>query len=134
MITIEGGIIWPSVPEAEITPVANSGEYLFLSIVGNDNKPIVTTVAPTIPVDAAKNAPTTTTETAKPPGKWPNTLAIVVNNSPAIFYETMLSKFALSQGVSEDKVDDWKKQLNKSEKVGNFGFTSFPVLTAAYLG
>ena len=56
------------------------------------------------------------------------------NNSPAIFYETMLSKFALSQGVSEDKVDDWKKQLNKSEKVGNFGFTSFPVLTAAYLG
>ena len=56
------------------------------------------------------------------------------NNSPAIFYETMLSKFALSQGVSEDKVDDWKKQLNKSEKIGNFGFTSFPVLTAAYLG
>ena len=56
------------------------------------------------------------------------------NNSPAIFYETMLSKFALSQGVSEDKVDDWRKQLNQSEKVGNFGFTSFPVLTAAYLG
>ena len=56
------------------------------------------------------------------------------NNSPAIFYETMLSKFALSLGVSEDKVDEWKKQLNKSEKVGNFGFTSFPVLTAAYLG
>ena len=56
------------------------------------------------------------------------------NNSPAIFYETMLSKFALSQGVSEDKVDDWRKQLNKSEKIGNFGFTSFPVLTAAYLG
>ena len=46
----------------------------------------------------------------------------------------MLSKFALSQGVSEDKVDDWKKQLNKSENEGNFGFTSFPVLTAAYLG
>ena len=56
------------------------------------------------------------------------------SNSPAIFYETMLSKFALSQGVSEDKVDDWRKQLNESEKVGNFGFTSFPVLTAAYLG
>ena len=56
------------------------------------------------------------------------------NNSPAIFYETMLSKFALSQGVSEEKVDDWKKQLNESDKVGNFGLTSFPVLTAAYLG
>jgi hypothetical protein len=56
------------------------------------------------------------------------------NNSPAIFYETMLSKFALSQGVSEDKVDDWRKQINESENEGNFGFTSFPVLTTAYLG
>ena len=55
-------------------------------------------------------------------------------NSPAIFYENMLSKFALSEGVSEDKVNDWRKQLNQSEKMGNFGFTSFPVLTSAYLG
>ena len=54
------------------------------SIVGNDNKPMVTTVAPTIPVDAAKKAPTTTTETAKPPGKGPKTLAIVVSKSFAI--------------------------------------------------
>ena len=46
----------------------------------------------------------------------------------------MLCKFALSQGISEDKVDDWRKQLNESEKMGNFGFTSFPVLTSAYLG
>ena len=55
-----------SVPEAEITPVANSGEYLFLALLVMIINPIVTTVAPTIPVDAAKNAPTTTTETAKP--------------------------------------------------------------------
>ncbi len=55
-------------------------------------------------------------------------------NSPAIFYEIMLSKFALSQGVSEDKVEDWRKQLNETELAGSFGFTSFPVLTSAYLG
>ena len=46
---------------------------------------MVTTVAPTIPVEAAKNAPTTTTETAKPPGRGPNTRAIVVSKSLAIF-------------------------------------------------
>ena len=45
---------------------------------------MVTTVAPTIPVDAAKKAPTTTTETAKPPGKGPKTRAIVVSKSFAI--------------------------------------------------
>ena len=55
-------------------------------------------------------------------------------NSPAIFYEKMLAKFALSQGISEDKVIDWQDQLIKSEKARKFGFTSFPVLTSAYLG
>ena len=42
-------------------------------------------MAPTIPVDAAKKAPTTTTETARPPGRGPKTLAIVVSKSFAIF-------------------------------------------------
>ncbi len=54
-------------------------------------------------------------------------------NSPAIFYEKMLAKFALSQGVEEDKILDWQKQINQSEKSKKFGFTSFPVLTTAYL-
>ena len=54
-------------------------------------------------------------------------------NSPAIFYEKMLAKFAVSQGVEEEKVRDWQKQLNTSEKEKKFGFTSFPVLTSAYL-
>ena len=54
-------------------------------------------------------------------------------NSPAIFYEKMLAKFAISQGVEEDKVIDWQNQIAKSEKEKKFGFTSFPVLTSAYL-
>ena len=54
-------------------------------MVGKLSSPMVTTVAPTMPVDAAKNAPTTTTETAKPPGSGPNTRAIVVSRSLAIF-------------------------------------------------
>ena len=54
-------------------------------------------------------------------------------NSPAIFYEKMLGNFAISQGVSEDKVQDWREQLSNAEKSGRFGFTSFPVLTLAHL-
>ena len=54
-------------------------------------------------------------------------------NSPAIFYERMLAKFAISQGVEEEKVIDWQNQLSKSENDKKFGFTSFPVLTSANL-
>ncbi len=53
-------------------------------------------------------------------------------NSPAIFYEKMLAKFAISQGVEEDKVNDWQRQIKNAERSKNFGFTSFPVLTTAY--
>ena len=54
-------------------------------------------------------------------------------NSPAKFTEEILAKFALSQGVPEDKVTDWRDQLSRAEKDGRFGFTSFPVLTEARL-
>ena len=65
--TIEGGIICPSVPEAAIVPVARPCEYLFFNIAGNEINPIATTVAPTIPVVAASNAPTKTTDIPRPP-------------------------------------------------------------------
>ena len=45
---------------------------------------MVTTVAPTMPVEAARKAPTTTTETARPPGRGPKTRAMVVKRSLAI--------------------------------------------------
>jgi len=58
---------------------------------------MATTVAPTIPVDAARNAPTTTTDTARPPGSGPNTRAIVVSKS-----NNIIEKYEL-----EDR-RDWK--------------------------
>lgn len=54
-------------------------------------------------------------------------------NSPAKFSEEVLARFALSQGVSEEKVGDWRKQLSIAETEGRFGFTSFPVITEARL-
>ena len=65
-------MIWPSVPVAQIVPVAKAGLYPARIIDGSDNRPIVTTVAPTMPVLAASSAPTNTTATPSPPGRLPN--------------------------------------------------------------
>jgi len=45
-----------------------------------------------------------------------------------------MASFALTQGISEKKVLDWKCQLKKAEQKGRFGFTTFLVMTSAYLG
>ena len=55
-------------------------------------------------------------------------------NSPARYTEGVIGNFALTQGVSEEDVADWKLQLQEAETRGRFGFTSFPVITSAYLG
>ena len=54
-------------------------------------------------------------------------------NSPARYLEAMVASFAVSQGISESEVNDWKRQLVDAETNGRFGFTSYPVLTSAYL-
>jgi hypothetical protein len=54
-------------------------------------------------------------------------------NSPARYSEAVMANFALTQGVTEMEVSDWKSQLARAEQQGRFGFTSFPVLTSAYL-
>ena len=54
-------------------------------------------------------------------------------NSPARYTEIVMANFALTQGMTEAEISDWKSQLETAEKNGRFGFTSFPVLTAAYL-
>ena len=55
------------------------------------------------------------------------------NNSPARYSEAVMANFALTQGLSLEEVSDWKSQLEKADQQGRFGFTSFPVLTSAYL-
>lgn len=54
-------------------------------------------------------------------------------NSPARYTENVMANFAISQGVNEEDVADWRSQLAAAEKEGRFGFASFPVLTTAYL-
>ena len=45
-----------------------------------------------------------------------------------------MAVFALKQGISENKVREWQDQLAQAQIEGRFGFTSYPVLTSAYLG
>ena len=54
-------------------------------------------------------------------------------NSPARYTEAVMANFVLTQGMTEAEVSDWKSQLEAAEQQGRFGFTSFPVLTVAYL-
>ncbi len=54
-------------------------------------------------------------------------------NSPARYTEAVMANFALTQGMTEAEVSDWKSQLEAAEQQGRFGFTSFPVLTVGYL-
>ena len=82
--TTDGGIICPRVPDEAITPVAIFLSYHLFNIVGRLISHIVTTVAPTIPVDAANIPPTITTEYASPPLIFPNKIAMVSRSFSAI--------------------------------------------------
>ena len=98
--TIEGGIICPKVPDAAIVPVARGAEYLFRSIAGKDINPIATTVAPTIPVVAANNAPTNTTEIPSPPLTGPKSWAIVTRRSSAILDLWSIRPMKINKGIA----------------------------------
>ena len=68
---------------------------------------MVTTVAPTIPVEAARKAPTTTTETARPPGSGPKTRAMVVNRSLAIRDRSSVMPISTNIATASSVSIDW---------------------------
>ena len=97
---IDGGIIWPSVPDAQIVPVEISTEYPRRSIVGNDSSPIVTTVAPTIPVLAASNIPTSVTAIPSPPRSDPKSALSVSSKSSAIRARSRVTPMKTNSGTA----------------------------------
>ena len=52
-------------------------------MLGSDMRPMVTTVAPTIPVLAASSMPTSTTDIANPPRRRPSSAAMLSSSSSA---------------------------------------------------
>ena len=95
-----GGMIWPSVPEAATVPVASSFLYPRRSMVGTASRPMVTTVAPTIPVEAPSRAPTTTTEMASPPRRRPNSSPMVSSSSSARPERSSMTPMKTNRGTA----------------------------------
>jgi len=81
-------------------PLAKDLSYLLLSIAGKEIKPIAITVAPTMPVVAASNAPTKTTEIPRPPGIGPNSCPIVTNKSSAILERCNIIPIKINNGIA----------------------------------
>ena len=97
---IDGGMIWPRVPDAQIVPHASLWSYPARSIVGRLRRPMVTTVAPTIPVDAASSIPTKVTEMPRPPCRGPKHCPIVLNSSSATFERSSMTPMNTNRGTA----------------------------------
>ena len=69
-------------------------------MVGSDNSPIVTTVAPTIPVDAASSAPTTLTAMPSPPRSRPISSAMVSSSASASFERSSITPMKTNNGTA----------------------------------
>ena len=69
-------------------------------MVGSDSRPMVTTVAPTMPVEAAISAPTMATEKPSPPRTRPNSLPIVSSSSSATFERSSITPMKMNNGTA----------------------------------
>ena len=69
-------------------------------MVGREINPIAITVAPTIPVVAASNAPTKITEIPNPPGMGPNNCPIVTSRSSAILDFCNIIPIKIKRGIA----------------------------------
>ncbi len=72
MTTMEGGIMVPSEPPAQIVPEISDFSYLLATMAGIASRPTITSTAPTMPVPAAKIAHMLMVASASPPGKRPS--------------------------------------------------------------
>ena len=61
---------------------------------------MVTTVAPTIPVEAASSAPTTETEMPSPPRRLPNSWPMVSSSSSATLERSSITPMNTNRGTA----------------------------------
>jgi hypothetical protein len=69
-------------------------------MAGRLSKPMVTTVAPTIPVEAASSMPTKITDRPRPPRSRPNMSPIVSRSSSAIFERSSMIPMNTKRGTA----------------------------------
>merc|ERR1711991_368982 len=88
------------VPLAQITPADTFLLYFHGIIRGRLSIPIVTTVAPTIPVDAAINTPTNKIEYTRPPRIFPQSLDIFSRREFAIPDFSNITPIYINKGTA----------------------------------
>ena len=69
-------------------------------MVGSDSRPMVTTVAPTMPVEAASRAPTMLTEMPRPPRKVPNSRPMLSSSSSATLERSSITPMKTKSGTA----------------------------------
>ena len=69
-------------------------------MAGSEMSPMVTTVAPTTPVEAASRAPTSTTEIPSPPRRLPKSLPMVVSNASAMPVRSSITPMKMKSGTA----------------------------------
>ena len=74
--------------------------YPARSIVGRLKRPMVTTVAPTIPVEAASSIPTRVTDMPSPPGSRPKHCPMVFSRSSATFERSSITPMKTNNGTA----------------------------------
>ena len=83
-----------------MVPVATRGSYPRFIMVGSDSRPIVTTVAPTIPVLAASSMPTIITDMPNPPRNGPNSNAMVSSSCSATLERSSMTPMNTNRGTA----------------------------------
>jgi hypothetical protein len=69
-------------------------------MVGSDSRPMVTTVAPTMPVLAASSMPTTVTEMPSPPRMGPNSSDMVSSRFSATLERSSITPMNTNSGTA----------------------------------
>lgn len=90
-------------------------------MVGSDINPMVTTVAPTMPVEAPRRAPTTTTEMASPPRTLRKRACMVSRSSRASPDRSRANPMKMNSGTAMSMVLVMKPHMrrgNRSKKEG----------------
>ena len=88
-------------------------------MVGTARSPMVTTVAPTIPVDAPKRAPTNTTEMARPPFIRPNSSPMVSRRSSASPDLSSMTPMKTNRGTARRVTLVITPQMRKGSRLKN---------------
>ena len=97
---MDGGITWPSVPEAAMVPVARRTSYPCRSMVGSAISVMVITVAPTIPVEAASRVPTRITAKPSPPRTPASRRLAMLSRSSATRERSRITPISTNRGTA----------------------------------